>query len=346
MENYKRIAMISWAAVAIALLSVFGLYVIAIILPILTPFIYATAIVYILRPVVEYLERRKFSRTNAVIVAFLLLLLIIMIFALLILPPVVSQTSDFVADFPGIVKQIGEIVESYEQHYKNATFFPYVLDTIDKVSAESQNIGKTVLSNLIGLTSSFVGGLLNFILGPFIAFYILKDYDKIKTSVLGLVPAAYRDETRAILRKVDVVMAGFLKGQIIIAFIVGVLTTIALWVLGVKYSLVIGMITGLFNIVPYFGAIIGGGLAFVVALFQSWQLALWTLLVFFIIQQVESLVLSPNIMASSTDIHPTLIIFALTLGAFSYGIFGMLLAIPLAAGAKAVVVHFQEKAQA
>jgi predicted PurR-regulated permease PerM len=142
----------------------------------------------------------------------------------------------------------------------------------------------------------------------------------------------------------NVVVGGFIRGQALIALIVGVVTGIAMAVIGVPFAGMIGVIAGVTNIIPYVGPIVGGFVAAVVALFVDPWLAVWAILAFVAIQQLESMFLSPRIMSDQVGIHPVLVIVVLLAGASLGGLLGMLLAVPVAGVIRVTWDFFREKA--
>ncbi len=191
--------------------------------------------------------------------------------------------------------------------------------------------------------AGFVSGAFNLIISPILAFFILKDLPKIKETVVNLFPEQNRLEFLNIVSKVNKVLSGFLKGQLIIAIFVGTIATIWFAILGLPFSLLLGMLVGLLNIIPYFGPIVGGGLAALVGLFNSPLTALLVIIGMIVISQVDAALISPLVLKKQVDLHPVLIIFAMLIGGSLMGILGFLLAVPVAAVLKVMVYHFIEK---
>ncbi|HET6498347.1 MAG TPA: AI-2E family transporter, partial [Coriobacteriia bacterium] len=154
---------------------------------------------------------------------------------------------------------------------------------------------------------------------------------------------ARRDETFKLVGEVTRVLEGFIRGQSLIGLIIGVLTAAGLAALGVPHALLIGIIAGVMNLIPYLGPFVGGAIAAISAAFVSPQLVLWSVLLVFAIQQIESAFLQPKIMSGQVHLHPVLVILSLLIGATIGGLVGMLFAVPVAAVAKVIFVHYYEK---
>lgn len=343
-EGWRKTALTVWSLIGIIILVALFLYVFDNIKSILTPFIYALALVYILRPVVNFFESRKIPRVLALILTYLLFIIILTLLLLYFVPIIVEQTGEFAKRLPLYIKVVQDALLDYQGRLNRLHVPPAATSFIEDALTSLKKSGLAFASRLpgatVGMVSGFVSSFLYFILAPVLAFYILKDLQKIKQTVIGLIPPNHRDEALRLTHKIDEVVGGFVKGQFLVALSVGILVYIWLQIIGVDYPLIIGMVTGVLNIIPYFGPVIGGILAFTVGAFKSWKLALLAVAGIFAIQQIDGLLISPNIMSSQVELHPVVIIFSLLIGGYMFGFIGMLLAIPVAAVAKALVYHF------
>jgi predicted PurR-regulated permease PerM len=343
-ESWRKTGLTVWSLIGIIILVALFLYIFDNIKSILTPFIYALALVYILRPVVNFLESRKIPRVLALILTYLLFIIILTLLLLYFVPIIIEQAGEFAKRLPLYVKTVQDALLDYRGRLNRLHVPPAATNLIEDALTSLKKSGLTFASRLpgatVGLVSGFVSSFLYFVLAPVLAFYILKDLHKIKETIVGLIPPKHRDEALKITHKIDEVVGGFVKGQFLVALSVGFLVYFWLLVIRVDYPLIIGMVTGVLNIIPYFGPIIGGALAFIVGAFKSWKLALLAIAGIFAIQQIDGLLISPNIMSTQVELHPVVIIFSLLIGGYMFGFIGMLLAIPVAAVAKALVYHF------
>lgn len=345
-ERWRYAAIIIWATIGIAVLIGLMLFVFNRIQSILTPFIYALALVYILRPIVNFLEERNIPRILALTISYLLFLVVLVLFLLYLVPIVIAQAGEFAGHFPQYVKAIQDALLDYQGRFDKLQIPPegakFIEESLASLKKSVAAFALRLPAASVGLVSNFVSGFFYFVLSPVIAFYLLKDLHKIRETVVGLIPSRHRKEALTIVHKIDIVIGGFVKGQLLVSLLVGVLIYLWLLIIGVDYPLIIGMVSGVLNIIPYFGQVVGALLAIGVAAFESWKLALLAGVGIFIIQQLDGLVISPHIMSSQVKLHPSLIIFSLLIGGYLYGIMGMLLAIPVAAICKALVYHFLE----
>lgn len=321
------------------------LYALFAIRTVLAPFVYALAIVYVLRPLVGVFEGRGVNRLAAIALSYLIVIVGLAIVGLYFVPMLLDQSKQFLDNLPRYVANVSSIASEYRGRVERFPIPPGFSRLMEQLI---ENVRQYLLGFLSGIplgAMNVVGTVFNLVLAPIIAFYILKDLPQIMDGATGLVPARFRDETRAVLRKVDQVLGGFLKGQTLVALSVGLLCSIALAVVGLPYPVAIGMLAGILNIVPYLGPIVGGSVVFIVGLFTSWKLAILGVVTMVVVQQLDGLLISPNIMSQQVKLHPALVIFSLLVGGSFFGLSGMILAIPAAATMKALLMHWLEKAE-
>lgn len=348
-DKWKNTAIIMWTVVgvfAVLWISAIILKQARVILPLI---VYTMAIVYVLRPAVEILNGRGVPRGLAVVITYLVFIALLALAIWVLLPPVIKQFVSFAQDMPTRfypkIQDFGQNLLGMYQKKLGGTFLD--IDKFLKSFASStRKFGLGIVASLPKATMDFFGGLLNLILAPILAFYILKDLPVIKETISGLIPKPYRDEVLTLINKTNLVLAGFLKGQLMVSVIVGLLVSIWLLVIGVKFSFVLGIISGALNIIPYLGPVLGGSIAVAVAAFGSTNPLFKIVLVvigMFSIQQLDSAIISPQVMRRQVNLHPVLIVFALLIGGSLLGIMGMVLAIPTLAVAKVLLYHFVSK---
>ena len=192
------------------------------------------------------------------------------------------------------------------------------------------------LATLSGISST-VGFLVAGLIVPFWLFYILNDTGKFMTAMITLVPHDIRRDVEALRIIVDRVLSGYIRGQLLIAFVLGVLLTIVLMFIGVPYALTLGVAAGALGIIPFVGAILGAIPAILVALLQSPTMALWTLVGFLAVQQIDSFLISPRVQGDSVSLNPGVIMVVIVVGQAVMGLVGLLIAVPLTAAIRDVV---------
>ncbi|MDP1808997.1 MAG: AI-2E family transporter [Actinomycetota bacterium] len=307
---------------------------------VLPPFIYAFIIVYLLRPLVSFFVSKNIPRIVAVSLVYLLVLLVMTVIFVFLLPLVIVQVKELVSHFPEYLKAgLGYFSQARIAFYK--IDLPKGVEPIlTEIGVRARAQAYHVFSGLPETTAGVFGGLLNLILAPIIAFYVLKDLPVMKETVIGLFPPRYREEIFHVLKEIDFAVGGFLRGQILVSLVVGTTIGVFLLAFGVNFAILLGMLAGILNIIPYFGPVFGGGVAAIIALFQSPRLALIVVIGMIVIQQIDSAIISPIIMRHAVNLHPVVVILALLIGGTLFGFLGLLIAIPIAAVAKALLLHY------
>ena len=178
---------------------------------------------------------------------------------------------------------------------------------------------------------TFFSKIFNFILIPVITFYMLKDLDYFKNQLILLIPKSKRSKLLYLFKDIDNVFGKYIRGQILISIFVGILTTIMLIIIKVRYALVLGIFSGLSNIIPYFGPIIGMIPTLIFALLDSPSKAMYAAGAYLLVQQIESGIIAPKVIGESVGIHPIYIILALLIGGKLFGVTGLIIAAPVAA---------------
>jgi predicted PurR-regulated permease PerM len=247
------------------------------------------------------------------------------------LPKLYLELGTLALVLPERFQVIYEYVQNAKAFYAEAGLPNEVSGLIDEKLQEGQSYLITwlesILENLPGLLTSL--GLL--ILTPILTVYFLLDWKKIGAGVLALVPAKIRGEWSRFLQEIDYIILRYIQGNIIDAVIVGLLIGIGVKLIGMEYSLIIGVICGLTNLIPYFGPVLGAIPSVLLALSKSPLMAIKVTLIIFIVQQIDSNIINPRLMSDKVGLHPLWVVFALLAGGKLGGLIGMFIAIPLAA---------------
>lgn len=346
-RRWWRLLVAAWALVGLGVLLYVAGRLLGSVSTALTPFALATVIVFLLRRPVALLELRGVPRPIAVGMCYLGAALVLSIAGVFLVPPLIAQFSEFLRAFPGYYDRAYELWQGLWREYQSIRL-PEWIDRYTATGATTlgryiTGLTGAIAAGAVAFGQSFVGFVLNLVLALVIAFYLLKDYNTLREEVLALAGPKRRDEAEIVMTKVSRVLGGYLRGQLIVSAIVGFLIWIGLALIGVPYALAIGVIAGLFNVVPYLGPIVGGAIAAISGAFVSPWLALWAIVVVFAVQQVDSVFISPRVMSEQVDLYPVLVIFSLLVGGVLFGFVGLLLAIPVAAVAKGLFVYYYEK---
>lgn len=316
---------------------IFTLWILNSIGQILTPFIAAFIISYALNPLVEKLSVKGMSRTVS---ALLIILLFVIIFTLLIIflaPLIVGQFSELLVVLPGAVKDLGNWLQDILLPKLTAMGIP-TQDIQTKVLGALPSKLEQILNTLLSSLSTIFSGLsiiltqlVNIILIPFLTFYILKDYDNLKSLVKSMLPKKRRNHAVEIYHKIDALSGSFIRGSIIAAIIHGIIIFIILTILGIKYAIFLAALGTLLNLIPYFGLLIEIVLSILAALFSGNPgMQIPALLAAYLLQNLmETSYLVPRIVGKRIGLHPAILILSLLVFSYFFGFIGLLIALPV-----------------
>ena len=298
--------------------------------------IIAALLAYVLDPLANFFESRGMSRTKATISIFLLLIAVVGIAYVLLLPVLSEEISALKSGFSSEKAEL--MISRFENFLVSNLSFLGVkeLNLLSRMHGITSRIGDWMFTHVLDAASIIV----SIILIPFIVFFIMKDGRKFKKELVSIVPNRYFEFSLYLLHKINIQVGNYLRGQVLDATIVGILATGALWLLGVKYFLIIGLFAGIANIIPYFGPITGATIAVIVSVLQTgdFHLASYVVIAFIIIKLFDDTIILPMVMSKSVHISPLTVLLAIMIGGQLFGILGMLLSIPVAGFIK-VVLH-------
>lgn len=324
-----------WVVIGLVVAGVLFAYFIRHTIPVL---VLALLVAYLLNPIVTLLARRlKMSRTAAAAITYLVFIAILIEGTILFAPNLARQVSMLIADFDGLVLRVIEVGKQ----------LPVVSNWaagLDPVEASQQV--RQELRGLLDQAPRFITGAVSSLFNVFVilvlSFYLVKDADVFVKRIRESIPPSYHDDFDRISTELDRVWSGFLRGQVLLALIIGTVTTIALTILGVRSALLLGILAGVLEVVPTIGPIIAMIPAVFIALFRgsaNWAIeptifALVVILVYFAIQQLENHVIVPNVLGASVNLPPVLILAGTIVGASLAGVLGIFLAAPVIATAR------------
>jgi predicted PurR-regulated permease PerM len=284
----------------------------------------AIVVAFILAPLVARLERLVHRRAPAVVLTFLLVLVVLFGVLGLVAAPLVTESSHLADQIPRYVSQL--------QSDAPVVIFGYRIPDEVRLQAGAAlgNVGGVIAGQAVTVVVGLVSGIVDLFLVLIIALYLLLDARRIRTSALRILPKRQRDQVESAEVEVVRVFGAYVRGQLVLAVIVGVATTIVLLLLGVPYAFVLGIFAGMAELIPMLGPILGAVPAVLVAIFQPFPLVLWVVLAFIIIQQLESNLLVPRISGHAVGLHPLAAMLVLLIGFEVAGVVGALFAVPLA----------------
>lgn len=306
---------------------------------ILLPFILAIIIAYILNPLVEKIEKYKIKRLHGILIVYILLIGIISVIALYGIPAIIKQLTAFGEQIPVYTTELQARLRDFYKSYQRFDIPDSLRESIDKNINHFQVILIQALSNLISGFFNMFSQVLNLIIAPILAFYMLKDQEEMSKHLVHIFPISIRTEVLTLWEDIDTVLTRFIRGNLLVASIVGLATSLGLAIIGLDFPVLFGLIAGITNIIPYFGPLIGALPALLFASLTSKKLVLYVILVTIVVQQLEANLISPKILGICTGLHPLLVIFALLAGGELWGVIGLLIAVPLAAVLKIIISY-------
>jgi len=300
------------------------------------PFVIGIIIAYILNPIVEILIKNKINRTAAVALIYFVLVGSTIIALVYIIPVFILELNNLIETLPYYAKEIQGIWADIKISYLSA--LPVTLqEVIDKNVSKMEELLLNYLQKVADAIISMFSSILSIILGPVIGFYLLKDLDKIKQNAICYIPASCRTTFIKWFETFGITLGKYLRSQLLVCLIVGILTTLSMIILNIDFAFLIGAVAGIANIIPYFGPIIGVLPAVAIAVLRYPEKIPWIIALMFIIQQLESGIISPHIVGDYVGLHPITVIFALLIGGTFFGISGLILAVPVAAIVKLIL---------
>jgi predicted PurR-regulated permease PerM len=255
----------------------------------------------------------------------------------LLVPVVISELNRLTEFLPGYFAQLQAMSAAFQERYSQFQLPAAVRQSLDEAILAVQG-------QLLGLIGSVAQGVLgvftalfSLLLAPILSFYLLKDLDKLRAGMRRILPKRERLGALDLLAEIDAAISGFIRGQLIVAALVGLMVIVALALLKVRFAVILGIFAGITDVIPYFGPLIGAIPAVAVAAVTSPIDSLKVLAAILTIQQIESQVLSPRIIGSHVGLHPLAVVFALLTGFELFGLVGMIAAVPIAAVVRVLI---------
>lgn len=314
--------------------------VVEVIFTLLIPFSVAAFITYLLHPIVEALHARGLHRGISIMVIYILFFGGAGFAFYRGIPALIHQLRDLADNAPVFAAQYKQMVNSIMD--QTSRWPAGIHERIeDWINGLEQGLDR-FLANTMTFLMDIINSILTIAVIPFIAFYMLKDFDVMKKAAWYLTPSKWRQPGTKFLQEVDKSLGSYIRGQLLVCFIIGVLSTLFFWIAGIKYPLLLGAIVGITNVIPYFGPIFGAIPAVIIAATMSVKMVLISLVIVFSLQFLEGNILSPLIVGKSLHMHPLMIMFALLAGGEIGGIIGLILAVPVLVVLRAALIHAKD----
>lgn len=303
---------------------------------------------YLFNPIINYLEKHNIPRSLGILMLYVVILGIIIAISFSIIPRLGREIGGLLAISPEYFKDISEFMNDlYTRYYSNVDSLPPIVHSIEEVIFDNiDRLQDLLLSNVsklfTGMGEAF-SRIISLILIPILTFYFLRDKDEFSNKLYLTIPKNKRKDARELFLQIDRALSQFIRGRLILAIYVGIVTTVLLLILDVNFAIVIGLITGIADIIPYFGPFLGFLPAVIFAFLDSPLKGIWVGVAFVIIQWVENNVLAPKVIGDSTGIHPITVLLSLIIAGGMFGVAGMIFSVPVVAILKIFFGFFMDK---
>ncbi len=298
------------------------------------PLIIAGVFYYILNPVVDRLQKSyKMRRSLSVTILFVLVAAVIAWGIVALIPVVQRQMQDFLTNWPEYWQKLEDFVvalfsaDGIKDLQNKLTTLNSEFGDLFKPGKAVQFLPKS-LSSIGSILSSVTSVIISVITAPFILFYLLKDGHNLPDYLVGFLPNRYRLGTKDVLKTVNSQLSHYIRGQLGVAFFVGIMFWIGYLFIGLRYALLLGIIAGLLNLIPYLGSFLAMVPSVAIGLFTSPFMLVKVLLVFVIEQTFEGRLVSPLILGNSMKFHPLTVLFVLLVSGKLFGLAGVILGVP------------------
>ncbi len=309
------------------------------------PFIWALVIAYLLNPLMRLLEQRfKMKRVFSIMIVYLVLLGLLVAGVTVIVPRLFESAAEIILEVPSYFDQTKDWLNSKADDIKAVDNLLQQFNinlnelSIEDFQTQIQSVSTTFETFFYGFIATlfnFTSGLFKFLIGIVVSIYILKDKEALrirtKEFMLAYLGVNKANKLFRISRDIDNVFSKYLIGKLIDSLIIGLICLVGLMLLGVKFSLLLAIIVGVTNMIPYFGPFIGAVPAIIITIFYSPIKALWVALFILALQQFDGYLLGPKILGDSVGLSPLWIILAIIVGGGLFGVVGMLIAVPVMA---------------
>jgi predicted PurR-regulated permease PerM len=310
------------------------------------PIAFAAGIVFLLEPAVKMFERLRLPRLVAALLGLLVMVAVIVAIGALVWPTVQEQGTEFIQQLPdlyvSVVDWVREVAPNFgldiEEFLSQEAIEVWLRDPANQETIQDLlfgfGAGAGVVLRGVAETIAVIA------LAPILAVYILMDLNRFKAQSLELTPPQHRNEVAYVGGELGTAMGSFVRGQLLVALIVGFASSVGMWAIGLPFWLLIGIIAGFLNLIPFLGPVVGGALAALVALLNGdpWQ-AVWAVVIMIGVQQVDNHLVTPMVQRARVNLSPLVIVLALIIGGSLAGLLGVLVAIPATAAIRIVVGH-------
>ena len=304
-------------------------------------FSFALMLAYFFDPLYKFILNKRAPKVLAIIIIFGIIITLLLLTIFFLIPSLINQLNILYKEIPKFIENYQNLILSIKPQlskFINPADVEILLkENLSGLQRSVLGFSQSIIIYLSNIVSSITFGI---VIVPLILFYLMRDIFKFKESLYIFVSKKNKKEFKEVLEEIDNIVSGFIRGRIIVCFIVGTLIGVGLYFLHLKFALIIGIVSGIFNFIPYLGPIVGLVLTLIFALGNSWWTLLMIVVLFVLVNQLEAVYLNPNILGKGLGLHPLTVILSILICGQLLGILGVLVAVPLAAILKVLATRY------
>ena len=301
----------------------------------LTAFFISVILAYIINPLVNYLETKRIPRRFGVLIVYVGFILALVLLFVVVLPKTIEELRNLFIALPQWLNEWNvRILEMSDKIEKmtNLDMTRIMSSGQKQVEAYLNSLENTFVDKVRSMASGMyaaIGRMVSFVLVLILTYYFTVDKNRIKVKVYKAIPSGFRSDILNLGSEINAAMMEFVKGKLLLAVIVGLMTMFMLFILGVNFAVAIGLITIIADIIPYIGPFLAFIPAFFFSFMDSWTKAVWVAVMFFFLQWAENNLFAPKILGKRTGLHPAIVLMCIFIGGGTFGVMGMILSVPV-----------------
>lgn len=296
---------------------------------IIVPLMLAGFFYYLLRPLVNVMERHKVNRTLAILLIYLIFAIMMVGFSILVWPSLRTQLNNLVENAPALFTTLSEQVAELEHNGFLSSFLPQDSNLLSKLT-EYLNKGFTVFTEyLTGLFSFFSNFAIVLITFPILLFYMLKEGGKFGEQIVSFIPKRFRIHGKEVMDDIDHMLSSFIVGRVIVNVALGVLMYVGFLIIDLPYAMLLTVVAVILNFIPFIGSFLSSIPIVIIGFIEAPSIAIWSIVIITVAQQIQDNLISPYVFGKQLDIHPMTTIILVLMGGDIAGILGILLIIPV-----------------
>ena len=308
---------------------------------VMLPVILSGLLFYLLNPLVDLMEKYKINRVLAISIIFVIIAILLIIGLAVAIPNLQRQVVIFAQNVPSYLEDADRVINDLVTKRLPDDFRPQLEQVLANFSTQATAWASNISSKAVNWVSALISGtsqvIVALIIMPFMLFYLLRDGKGLRDYITQFLPNKLREPVGKVLSEVNQQLSNYVRGQITVAVIVAIMFIIFFKIIGLRYAVTLGITAGFLNLVPYLGSFLAMIPALVLGLIAGPVMLLKVIIVFIVEQTIEGRFVSPLILGSQLNIHPITILFVLLTSGSMFGIWGVLLGIPIYASAKVVI---------